>query len=347
MGRLGVRAVFTEEQEMLRSTVSRIAESVMVTTPHDLPKLDRAGAWRALASAGLLGMRTRDEEGVPLTSGVEAMLVAQGLAGTIAPTPFVGVLLAADLLARAGAPADWIDQIGEGKVRYTLLLDPSLERLADPGKLDGAICIDAEGAAYGLAIGAERQVVRVDLAGMAVVDGVDLSRPLGRPGATAKTEAVGQPLSADDLDTWTALALTLTCADLIGVLRNGLQRVVDYSKTRIQYGVPIGSFQAVQHMCAEMLVETEAAASTANYAAWTVDALDAKTSLLAARTAKAYCGPTAHKVGEMLMQAYGGIGQVWEHEAHLRTRRAMFDRKMFGDEAHHLLAIADARLGAA
>jgi alkylation response protein AidB-like acyl-CoA dehydrogenase len=122
-------------------------------------------------------------------------------------------------------------------------------------------------------------------------------------------------------------------------------RVVEYSKTRIQYGVPIGSFQAVQHMCAEMLVETEAAASVTNYAAWAVDELDAGAGLLAARTAKAYCAPVAKQVGEMLMQAYGGIGQTWEHEAHLRTRRVMFDRKIFGDEAYQLLAIADLRMG--
>ena len=69
-------------------------------------------------------------------------------------------------------------------------------------------------------------------------------------------------------------------------------------------------------------------------------------SLHFARSAKAYCVPVAQKVGEMLMQAYGGIGQTWEHEAHMRTRRAMFDRKIFGDEAHQLLAIADLRMGA-
>ena len=66
---------------------------------------------------------------------------------------------------------------------------------------------------------------------------------------------------------------------------------------------------------------------------------------MAARTAKAYCGPIGQNVGETLMQAYGGIGQTWEHVAHLRTRRAMTDRKLFGDESIQLLHIADARLG--
>ena len=342
-----MRAVLTEEQEMLKGTASRIAESVTVAQPNDLIRLDRQAAWRALASAGLLGMRVRDEDGAPLASGVEVMLVAQGLAGAIAPTPFIGVLLAADLLARAGAP-DVLDDIAEGRVRYSILLDPGLDRIADAGALEGCICIDADGAAYGLALTADRRLARVDIAEMASLEGVDLTRPLGAlAAAAAEPELIGDPLSEDDLKSWTALALTLVCADIVGVLQAGLRRLVDYSKTRIQYGVPIGSFQAVQHMCAEMLVETEAAASTTNYAAWGVDALDGDAGLLAARTAKAYCAPVAQKVGEMLMQAYGGIGQVWEHEAHLRTRRAMFDRRIFGDEAHQLLAIADARLGRA
>jgi alkylation response protein AidB-like acyl-CoA dehydrogenase len=340
-----MRAVFTEEQEMLKSTASRIAESVMVTQPNDLDRLDRKAVWRALASAGLLGMRVRDGDGAPLTSGVEVMLVAQGLAGAIAPTPFVGVVLAADLLARAGAPEAWLEEISEGRVRYAVLLTPGLDRLADADALEGAICIDAEGAAYGLALTSDRRVVRVDLAGMAALEGVDFSRPLGVLASGATAEPVGKPLSEDDLKSWTALALTLVCADIVGVLRVGLQRMVEYSKTRIQYGVPIGSFQAVQHMCAEMLVETEAAASATNYAAWAVDELDGDAALLAARTAKAYCAPVARQVGVTLMQAYGGIGQVWEHEAHLRTRRAMFNGKIFGDEAHQLLAIADTRLG--
>ncbi len=330
---------------MLRSTASRIADSVSVTTPADLGRLDRVKAWGALAEAGLLGMRTRDEDGTPLASGVEVMLVAQSLSGTLAPMPFVGSVLAADLLGRAGAAEAWISDIAEGRARYTVLLTPELDRLADAEAPHGAICIDAEGAAYGLAIGADRRVARVGLGGMGALAGVDMTRPLGVLADGSAVEPIGRPLSDDDLARWTSLALALACADMVGVLSDGLRRVVEYAKARIQYGVPIGSFQAVQHMCAEMLVETEAAASVTSYAAWAVDALDAESGLLAARSAKAYCAPVAQKVGEMLMQAYGGIGQTWEHEAHIRTRRAMFDRKIFGDEACQLLAIADLRMG--
>ena len=79
-------------------------------------------------------------------------------------------------------------------------------------------------------------------------------------------------------------------------MRSGLQGVVEYSKERIQYGVPIGSFQAIQHLCAEALVQTEGAASAAKYAAWAVDELEPEEALLAARTAKAYTCSVARQV---------------------------------------------------
>jgi alkylation response protein AidB-like acyl-CoA dehydrogenase len=128
-------------------------------------------------------------------------------------------------------------------------------------------------------------------------------------------------------------------------MRSGLTGVVEYSKERIQYGVPIGSFQAIQHLCAEALVQTEAASSATKYAAWAVDELAAGDALLAARTAKAYTCSVARDVPETVMQVYGGIGQTWEHIAHLFTRRALLDRLVFGDRSEQLLRIADARLG--
>jgi alkylation response protein AidB-like acyl-CoA dehydrogenase len=143
---------------------------------------------------------------------------------------------------------------------------------------------------------------------------------------------------------WLALALTLVCADVVGVMRSGLAKAVAYTKERIQYGVPVGSFQAVQHMSADCLVQSEAAASTTKYAAWAVDALPTAEALLAARTAKAYCASVARPVTETIMQIYGGIGQTWEHVAHVHTRRALLDRQILGDESEQLLRIADHRL---
>ena len=145
---------------------------------------------------------------------------------------------------------------------------------------------------------------------------------------------------------WQALAITTVCADAVGAMRSGLQGVVEYSKERIQYGVPIGSFQAIQHLCAEACVQTEGASSATKYAAWAVDELEPEEALLAARTAKAYTCSVARQVPETVMQVYGGIGQTWEHIAHLFTRRALLDRLLFGDQNEQLSRIADARLEA-
>ena len=95
-----------------------------------------------------------------------------------------------------------------------------------------------------------------------------------------------------------------------------------------------------------MLVQVEAAQSVNCYAAWAVDQLDADEALLAARTAKAYASSVALPVTETVMQVYGGIGQTWEHIAHVYTRRALVGARLFGDEAYQLQQIADVRLGA-
>src|SRR5258707_319216 len=319
-----MHAVLTEEQQSLQSTVRRIAGRVGVGTPADLGRVDRAQAWRALAETGLLAMRNRDADAKPLASGVETMLVAEGLSGALAPLPFMATILAAELLALGRAPRLWSEQIAEGTVRYGLLLGRNLSELAHIDDLDDAVGVDVDQADYGLALGGPRSaphIARVALGkAFSGVPGADLTRVMVRKGkaiASTEIEILDEPHSRDALDRSITLALTLACADTVGILKSGLRQAVEYSKTRVQYGVPIGSFQAVQHMCAEMLVRTEAAASMTHYAAWAVDALPSSEGLLAARTAKAYCAPAGQWVAETVMQAFGGIGQTWAHVGHL------------------------------
>jgi alkylation response protein AidB-like acyl-CoA dehydrogenase len=340
-----MRAVPTPDQEMLRETMARFAATLAVNSPADLAKIDRDAAWRDLAGLGVLGMRAR-EAGAPAASAYEVTLAIEPLAGALAPLPLTGALLAYELLALAGADAALLADLAEGRRRIGLLLAPDLAGLADADAPDGAVIFDGEGADRVLALargngGAQPVILAVD--GAAAMEGADLTRPLAAWRASGHAEPVGAPLAADAFARWTAFAVALACADLVGVLRDGLTHAVDYAKTRIQYDVPIGSFQAVQHMCADMLVRIEAAASATRYAAWAVDALPAADALAAAHVAKSWCAPAGEAAGEMLMQVYGGIGQTWEHVAHLRARRVMLDRLLFGDEAHHLHAIADNR----
>jgi alkylation response protein AidB-like acyl-CoA dehydrogenase len=190
--------------------------------------------------------------------------------------------------------------------------------------------------------------VRLD-AGFEATEGADLTRSLSRVAGPdqVSVEPVGGPVSQPELDAWLALALVAVSADVIGVMSSGLQKAVEYAKQRVQYGVKIGTFQAIQHMCADALVHIEASASVTRYAAWAVDATEPAEALLAARVAKAYTSSVAREVTETVMQVFGGIGQTWEHIAHVHTRRALTGRAVLGDESHHLQLIADSRLGPA
>jgi hypothetical protein len=296
-----------------------------------------------------VALRDRSDGGVPAASGVEVLLVAEALGTAVAPVPYAGVLLAADLLGLAGAH-DWAAEAAEAGTRTTVLLDASLGGLAPADDLDGAVAFDADGATYGVALRGEgdgARVVRVRLgAGAVPVEPTDLSRTLLRlrDAGGVELEEAPQPLRGEDLTRWTCLALVVLCADLAGVMRGTLDRAVEYAKERIQYDAPIGSFQAIQHLLAEMLVRTEATITTARYAAWAVDELDPDEALAAAQTAKAYASVAAREVCEGSMQVFGGIGQTWEHPAHLYTRRAVLGCVVLGDEAHHLDRLADRSL---
>jgi hypothetical protein len=130
-------------------------------------------------------------------------------------------------------------------------------------------------------------------------------------------------LSEEDAGRWRALALTVTCADLVGSARGAQKLAVDYAKVREQYGATIGSYQAVGHLLAESLALIEGAVSVSRHAAWAVDELPAVEALEAARVAKIYCARAALTVCETSIQVHGGIGNTWECLAHIYLRRVL------------------------
>jgi hypothetical protein len=130
-------------------------------------------------------------------------------------------------------------------------------------------------------------------------------------------------LAAEDAGRWYALALTVTCADLVGAARGVHALAVDYAKVREQYGSPIGSYQAVAHLLAESLALIEGSVSVLRHAAWAVDAVPAAEAIEAARIAKIYCARAALTVCETSIQVHGGIGNTWECLAHVYLRRVL------------------------
>ena len=341
-------ALLTDEQQMFKELATELAAAAGLVNPGDLDTIDQDKAWHDIAAAGLLSLRVRDA-GQPMATGVEVMLAVQALASRLVPLPVLGSgMLSLELLSLAGAPAEWIAELADGRARYAVLLSRDLSRLADLSDA-GAVAWDSAGADFLLVLDRTGGCVRLARAAAAGrlswLASIDLTRRTARVGSLAGAEAVGQPIEPASLDRWLALALTLVSADIVGAMRGALDGVVEYSKRREQFGVPIGSFQAVQHMCAESLVKVEAADSATKYAAWAVDELEPAAALLAARTAKAYSGSVARDVPETVMQVYGGIGQTWESIAHFYLRRTLLDRQVLGDDQVQLALIADSRLG--
>ena len=131
----------------------------------------------------------------------------------------------------------------------------------------------------------------------------------------------------------------MLCAEMVGGMQWILETTVHYAKTRQQFGRPIGSFQAVQHQCADMVLMIESARSAAYYAAWALTTKDAN-ARLAVSIAKAYCSDAYREVANRGVQIHGGIGFTWEHDLQLYYKRAKSSETLFGDASFHRERIA-------
>jgi alkylation response protein AidB-like acyl-CoA dehydrogenase len=179
--------------------------------------------------------------------------------------------------------------------------------------------------------------------------GADLTRRVRTVSAGAPVEPVPDQdrlLTHDDLAAWTALGLALTSADLVGVMRGVLGVTVAYAADRQQFGVPVGSFQAVQHLLAEAHCLLEGSVSVGMHASWAVDNLPPDEARAAGRVAKAYCSRAARTVCETAVQVHGGIGNTWECIVHVYLRRSLLSAQWFGDDAVQLGELERDRLGA-
>ncbi|MFG1932380.1 acyl-CoA dehydrogenase family protein [Mycobacterium sp. NPDC048908] len=154
----------------------------------------------------------------------------------------------------------------------------------------------------------------------AAPDSVDLTGSLV---GAAESPAELSALPEGDAGRWRALALAVTCAELVGAARGAHGLAVDYAKVREQYGATIGSYQAVGHLLAESLALIEGSISVLRHAAWGVDELPAAEAIEAAKVAKIYCARAALTVCETSIQVHGGIGNTWECLAHVYLRRVL------------------------
>jgi alkylation response protein AidB-like acyl-CoA dehydrogenase len=166
-------------------------------------------------------------------------------------------------------------------------------------------------------------LVEASAAEVEPLETIDATRRYARVRADGGEPLAGAPQGAMD-----RLATALA-AELVGISQRAMEMAVDYARERQQFGRPIGSYQAVSHQCADMLIQTEGARSTTYWAGWCADA-EPETLALAASMAKAYASDAGWQVTSSSLQVHGGIGFTWEHDLHFFLKRAKADGQLYG-----------------
>ena len=306
------------EQVALRDAAAHLVDQFGPKTVAALDDPERAAKLdTALTGAGWRELRGASDSGAPLASAVEAALVTEELARGLADSAFIGPTLAADLRRVAGAAAA-----------------PRPETI-----VDGSLAIDARGCENALVLQSGGELRQINLT--TTHRAADLTREVA-PLSSEPIAPVGV-VPPDGVLQWQALGLALTCADLVGVMQGATTLATEYASTRRQFGTPVGSFQAVQHLLADALVATEGSRSITLYAAWAVDARAPEEAIAAGAMAKAYCSRAALAVCETAIQVHGGIGNTWDCLAHVYLRRALFSIDLFGGVGPNLERVLTAQ----
>jgi alkylation response protein AidB-like acyl-CoA dehydrogenase len=214
------------------------------------------------------------------------------------------------------------------------------------------LVMDAAAADFMLVATADgrRHIVEANQDGVTVnrESSIDLTRFVYSVGFDGVEVAAERTLPGEGGDYYPVLqrVCVALAAEMTGIAQRTMEMAVEYAKERQQFGRPIGSYQAVSHRCAQMLLETEGARSATYYAAWAADASPDDLPV-AASMAKAYASDAGWRVANASLQVHGGIGFTWEHDLHLWLKRAKADAAMFGDAHWHRERVADAILAGA
>ena len=368
---------FSDEQEEFRSTLRRFFEEKAPST--EVRRLMETSegydpaVWKQMAEElGLQGVHLPEEYGGQGFGFLELGIVLEEMGRVLLPSPFYAtVCLAANAILNAGNQSQkqaLLPGIAAGETLATLAL------CEDSGRFDAAgITLEAvpEGEGYRLdghksfvidGQVADCLVVVARLAGSTGTDGITLvtvhsndpgvaATPLetmdeirkqariefsGARGEILGEEGKGWPPLAKTLDQ----ANIMLAAEMLGASQKCLEMAVEYAKVRMQFARPIGSFQAIKHKAAEVLLEIELAKSAGYYSWWVADERQEELAE-AASVAKSVCADTFLLAAAEGIQIHGGIGFTWEHDAHLYLKRAKGSEILFGDATAHRARLAD------
>jgi alkylation response protein AidB-like acyl-CoA dehydrogenase len=366
---------FSDEQEELRAAVRRfLAEKSPETEVRRLMDTTEGydpAVWSQMADQlGLQSLTIPEEFGGSGFTYVELLVVLEEMGAALLCAPFFSsVALAANALLTSGddeAKKSYLPGIASGETIATLAItedngkwdfggiELKPEKKGDGWVLDGHKMFVLDGHVANLIIVAARTKAGVSLFAVQG-DAAGLTRtPLPTMDQTrkqARLEFSGTPATLIGTDGGAEAGLTKTldlaavalAAEQVGGAQHVLDASVDYAKTRIQFGRPIGSFQAIKHKCADMLLEVESAKSAAYYAAWAA-AEDSDELPVVASLAKSYCSEAYFHAAAENIQIHGGIGFTWEHPAHLYFKRAKSSELFLGDPSYHRELLAQ-RIG--
>lgn len=313
-----------------------------------------AALWSNLVAQGYAGIMFPEEYGGAGLGKVEMALFLEEAGRALLPGPFFStVALAGAVLNEAGSleqKRTFLAPICRGEACSTVAIletnaswnRADLHVASANGKISGEKLFvpDAAVANFILVVVAEGVFV-VDAKG----PGIDIE-PMASMDLTRKLYAVrfnGAPAeklaNSAGLARGVDIATAALAAEMVGGMQRTLDMTVDYAKTRKQFGKPIGVFQAIQHQCADMYLETESARSAAYYAAWALEE-NTPDAATAVSIAKMYASDAARTVGNRGIQVHGGMGFTWENDLHLYYRRAKASETMFGDATFHRERIA-------
>ncbi|MCX5382745.1 acyl-CoA dehydrogenase [Streptomyces sp. NBC_00083] len=351
-------AITQEQRELAAAVRGRLARTVPVDEVRKLldapgPTGSRPPYWDALVEQGLLGIHLGAEFG---GGGLPELAVVLEEAGrALLPGPYLSTVLAAELLRRAGVHDDLVADLAEGRRTAAVALGTGT---LTAGARDGARLLD--GAAPPVLAAAQAELVilaasqgdrtvwlAVDADALRITAhrGADPTRPTADVVADRVVVPAGRVLDVD-ADLVHDLAALLFSAEACGTAARALETAASYAKVREQFGRPIGRFQAVKHLCADMLVRLEQARALVWDAARAMDE-PPEVRGLAASLAAATALDAAFTCAKDCVQILGGIGFTWEHDAHLYLRRALVARQLLGaGDTHRLRAVRLAAAGA-
>ncbi|MGB3481512.1 MAG: acyl-CoA dehydrogenase family protein [Mycobacterium sp.] len=355
---------FSAEQQELRRAVQKFCadnfdEQSVRRLMESTPAYD-AHAWTRLGSElGVLGLAVPDDDGGAGGTLVDQAVAVEELGAALACGPVFGTVFLAipALVAAAPSPAreTLLADLSEGR-RTAAFAVPERAGDFDPGAITVSATESGDGFTVSGSIEAVVDAGAADVllvaatgprgAALYAVDGTTTERTelvtldLTRPQASVRfTDSPARLVAGPDeaervITNALRVGAALLAVEQVGVAAQLLDVAVDYAKTRLQFGRPIGSFQAVKHRLADMLVEAEHARSTAYHAIWALtDGSD--DPALATSIAQATCSAAAARIAADSIQVLGGIGFTWEHQAHLYFKRATTDAALLGSAEQH------------